>query len=454
MASNSDFDFIGFATSAIRTIDELRSTGKEGKRATESRINAFYRALGLPAVIIDDPNSTTPGAVKIDPTNAANSVKTTDVSVLLPGFTKEDFGARNTAFTKAATVDECVREMYFSSSRITDGLNVRARGKMLPLAVDGSVEILPKHKRVGLPFATDEELDVGNGKDKFKRPMIEAVISIRLKNIGAANNTYKTQVEADFTRAFPSLSAISLEDQNLLNVVIATSLRKCILASVAAFEEAIRKISLKVTKNGKVEITQEDAPVDQNQESAEPVAPAVVDQQEKSQLEKDKVKKSFMTMFEYEDATGSKKRSIRESLLSSELLAAVATSEGKVKRDSKEVVEKKDKDSREVKESLSVMNSFTGTFAGISGLDILIIITALFEVSLPCLFGLLNEDAKSALVLAKPDVEGQLQGALTVSDAIDTLSSKVMELYDFAGQAFISDAESAQQTEESNSAPQ
>ena len=54
-------DFVKFSINATKIIDEIRSTGADPKNlnnnsamATESRINAFYRGLGLPAIRINE----------------------------------------------------------------------------------------------------------------------------------------------------------------------------------------------------------------------------------------------------------------------------------------------------------------------------------------------------------------------------------------------------------------
>ena len=69
---NKDFDFEKFAVSIISIVDSLRSKGRVGAKASvESRINAFYRAIGLPAVITSV-NEETKEIKKVDDFNNGN----------------------------------------------------------------------------------------------------------------------------------------------------------------------------------------------------------------------------------------------------------------------------------------------------------------------------------------------------------------------------------------------
>jgi hypothetical protein len=442
--ANYDFDFQAFAVQALKTVDSIRSTGREGAGVCESRINAFYRAIGLPS--IKGPDS------KIDKTNTANEADPGQLLQVSQGL----LTIREQSYTKNGTEEEYVQELHHKRALVSDNLTKRTRGWMLPFVVNGEVEILPKIKRVGAVFAADEDLEVGDGKGKYQRPMLEAIISMRLKGIGAVDNNYKKTVESEFSAAFPG-AQIDLTDQNHLNVVVATMLRKCIQSAVNKFNEAVKVAGDALTAaSGEIYVTPVDGAPEQNPEAFSNIAaPTTVDKQESKQQEKDKTKKAFMTMFEFEDIDGGSKRSVKESLLSSELLNLVAATESrpqatnKQKKDAENNSRKIDKGTVKIKIALSTMDMFTGTFSSLSGLDILIIITALFEVELKYLYGLLNADGKSSLSKAKPDIWVDVDHAPTISESYEALKVKVTELYEFADKALTETTKSTKKHKQS-----
>lgn len=443
--ANYDFDFQSFAANVMKTVDSLRSTGKESERVCESRINAFYRAIGLPSIKRSDS--------KIDKTNSANAADPDQ----LPFISQDELTIREQAYSKKATKEEYIQELHHKSGAISGNLSTRTRGKMLPLVVNGNIDILPKFKRVGPVFATEKDLAVGDGNEKYKRPMLEAILSMRLKNIGAVDNNYKKAIEDEFSAAFKG-AAIDLTDQNHLNIAISTMLRKCIRSAVDKFNEAIKAAGDTLTaSSGDIYIIPVDGAPEQNPEAFSDIGapPSTANEQEARQQEKDKTKKAFMTMFEFEDIEGSNKRSVRESLLSSELLTLVAATESrptatnKQKKDAENNSRKIEKGTVKIKTALSTMDLFTGTFSSLSGLDILIIINALFEIEIKYLYGLLNSDGKNNLSAAKPNIKAAVDSAPTVSESIEALKTKVTELYTFADKAVIDSTKSIKKQKQS-----
>src|SRR5574343_935332 len=76
MPKSIDFNFKEFATNMIKTIDGIRSFGRDSSNTPiESRINAFYRALGIPAVLENTENGR-----PIDNKNNGNAFPTTRLS--------------------------------------------------------------------------------------------------------------------------------------------------------------------------------------------------------------------------------------------------------------------------------------------------------------------------------------------------------------------------------------
>ena len=52
----SNINFDEFSVAVIKLIDSVRAASKDSDTTIESRINAFYRILGLPAIILEERN--------------------------------------------------------------------------------------------------------------------------------------------------------------------------------------------------------------------------------------------------------------------------------------------------------------------------------------------------------------------------------------------------------------
>ncbi len=186
---NKDFDFEKFAVSIISIVDSLRSKGLSGaKDSVESRINAFYRAIGLPAVITDVNKKTD----KHNRGNLFSRDKLSNMSYI------GDLIVRENSSIISVSDDEIMTFLDMNKQDLLGGIktvNARRRGSLFPMVVDGSLEIQPQSRRVGTAFGTDRELT--DDKIMYKRPFLEAVIAMRLKSIGATNSAKQSNISSE-----------------------------------------------------------------------------------------------------------------------------------------------------------------------------------------------------------------------------------------------------------------
>lgn len=437
---NADFNFESFTISAIKSIDEIRSNGLNASiDPVESRINAFYRALGLPAI-----------RSKNSPLDALNSGNLFEVSA----FSSTEDGQsrilgrlaiRELNFIKPLTEQE-IQSFTENLSSIKENLGVdtlsriesntqskneekkRLRGTMLPMIVNGDIPIFPQTKRVAGAFKLEEELTVG--RNKYKRPLIEIIITIRLKGQGAENSNKQGSVSEDLTSS--GEFNFSKVNENLLDTLFA-SLNSITIDKARQEVETVRMVygnTIKVipTADNIIEQKPEVQIVTDTNNIHEEALRKVFQQQ------KEDLKRSLLSIFEYDDTSQttlnqgvSFKRNLKESMLEPVLLNIVNPQDENAEREVKEYEEKEDKFKEKMIASFRSLDAVLGKFSGISGTDMLIIMLALFLIDIRYLVGLLNDEGKERL-LAFGLGGADLLGA-SLRESISELESKVEELY-------------------------
>jgi hypothetical protein len=426
--ANLDFDFRAFANSAIKAIDEIRSTGSEGKSVVESRINAFYRSIGLPS--LRDPNSTS----KTDQFNVSNAFDPgQQLADQTNAVTIAAITGRNRDFQRPATQQEFAEAMHLGPGSIKDNLDKRKRGAMWPTVVDGGIEVKPQNKRIASPYAKEKDTLIDNGSDKMKRPMIEFVINTRSRTLGDADTTYSDKVLDDFKNTF-GVTTIKADSGNTINLRMAAKLRGGILTAIEDYNQSIKQAGKVFKDAGDIAIVPEDNIPAQNPDNAGNVleTQTSLEIQDQYQLEKDRINQGFLTLFQYSDGDGTGRRNLEDGMFVSNMVSLLAAEDVKTKSDKDTGDAKKEKATTQIKQSMQGIDLFTGQFAGISGLDILIVFAALFEVPIEVLVGLLNPDAKKQFNEKKPN--STAIPVVAITDALTQLHNKLTELYDFADQ--------------------
>lgn len=434
---NKHFNFEGFSVNIIRSIDGIRSKGKEGtKEPKESRINAFYRGLGLPAVINSVLKKKTENNEDRDPDAKNNGNEVTSP-------TYESFeGALAERMTAAVTtpspelinqfLDDNRHSILDSLGQDNGGAKNRPSGILFPMVVDGTIEIFPQSKRVGPAFSTDSELTYKKGA-QYNRPLIETIISIRLKGIGVGDAAKDGTARDSFIAA----GAFETMIEDLVNIylsslnIIGDRLEKA--ANQAS--NSRKKVGLNVIAKvaNIAQANPEEAPSEEKKGELDR-------QKERQQAEAD-IRRALTALLDFDDTYGretANTRNVKAGYMASTAIFNIISGSSKgTAEDTTSKKSPKEKDTQDVDQSIEehtaklkqayrTLDLTLGTFSGISGLDILVVITALFTISLDDLIGLLNEQSRENLRKAK--AEGVPQGS-DVSSAISALEDAVKNIF-------------------------
>ena len=436
---NKNFNFENFAVSMVKAIDMLRSKGKTGsKGGTESRINAFYRGIGLPAIVVeptlhskDDMEMI--GETVIDPLNTANNFFdidfSTDTALISAMRNRETSGYIPVTDAEIKTFLDNLTESPAGGVNKDDQtgftVNVRRRGTLFPMYVNGSIHIFPQHKRVGPAFA--EEEDLVKDKIKYQRPLIESILSMRLTGEGAANSTNAVTVASVVEQQVVEMAK---DIENILQS--STNNVKDLLEFAVRKANAARKFTGKSVKAepGNVPAANPESKADADKEGQ---TEWELRRQEKALLKR----QAKLSVFEFDDTFGSgesRSRNLKAPVFASFLIDVLvggpSTSGGtekvptSIEKNMKETKERIKKHDKSLKQASKELDLILGTYSGISGTDILAIILALFLVSTDTLTALLNDEAKANLKLAK----GVAASTTSVQTAIAELQKKVVEI--------------------------
>lgn len=436
---NDDFNFEEFAVRAIEYIDSMRSHGRFGTKAQESRINAFYRILGLPSAIRVDPRedsnnrNTTQSKSTVnypDKFNTGNIFENTELS-----YTKYeiDFNSRQISFS--FPIDEVEIEDFLdtSNAHIKSSLKIsssdsnvgnspppppRKRGLLFPMVVDGGLHVLPQNRRIASAFMSDKERK--QGETYYARPLIETIIYMKFKGKYIIDSSKQIDVstafQAESLQALGGTALTTLEKslKNITKILPQTSknlgnLRKITGVDVIPTVANVAQQNLEIRQSEKVK-----GELDTRKEAID------------SKID---TKKAILSLFEYNDTIGtSNSRSMLDSGLTSVLLSVVNPEEDSSTEKEKEEIEKKiERATVEVKKNARTLDLLFGTFSGISGVDILAVIIAMFRMSDGDLISLLNNDAKARL---KAQRGGSIPSTTSVTVAIDKLQQEVEKVFD------------------------
>jgi len=412
---NNEFNFEDFAVRAIRYIDSLRSSGKSGVTPTESRINTFYRALGLPAVIPENEQEWFDGE--------ADDLNNGNINDLTFKTYKSDLDERLGLFDKRATDEEIEEFLDLNKQDIKSGLskdqgNRRSRGVLFPMVIDGRINIYPQSRRVGGAFMTDKQRTHGN--IKYKRPFIESILHFKLKGENSVDSTKQSDTSAAFQGA----------DLSELSSNASIRLRKTLYSVVYTLEKAVQKINRLRAQMGASPIPNIPNIAQQNTKmrSLENQVGAL-DYRIAQQAAKENFENSVLALFQFDDNADSSTRNLQgEGLV--DLFLETLVPQGRTKKQRRRLNYQQNKIEDEIKQVFRTMDLVLGTFSGISGIDILVVIIALFELDDTYLTGLLNEESKDRLKAVKGENLPAVTGAKGVSESINKLQTEITKIFD------------------------
>ncbi len=444
---NNDFDFEKFAVDAINQIDGIRSyfdlgtsLGSEQQlnsgspistknKQRESRINAFYRLIGLPAVLPAKKESTQERVAIIDRHNNGNVHESLRMDTSIGGFEIEkSLKERQTNFTSKITPKEIDTFLVNNVSKIsgsvtTNASDKRLRGHLFPMVVDGRIRVHPARRRIAGAFLDKDSYEKRWEKDIYPPPLIEQILYIRLKGSSVVNSESQS-----------SLGSMPLKD---LIVDFKNSLDLALNSIAPSYERAVE-----TANKVKASIGSDVVPVianvaHENHDLVEPVEPKRsgqlnVEQAQVAARKAIQEAKLWLLGFNDTDFSLETKNVYSSGLLSSLIEIQVPRNAiSQAKRIEDRVEEAVAETESLLKQAVRSIELSLGSFSGISGIDILVTIVALFQINEEHLVALLNKDSKDRLEILKGNLESLQKAAnISIYDAVKVLQDKVSELID------------------------
>jgi len=427
------FDFGKFTGEALKAVDRIRSLAADPRivegnptEPIESRINAFYRAIGLPAVVSEGIN------LPLNNGNVHDISMTTDL--------KRNFVNRENAFN--SPIDESIVNSFLDGENnltIKDGIEFvsgqadvqvpkRTRGALLPMLVNGDVGIFPQSRRITGPFFSTKQVIVDN--TRYERPTIELIVLLRLRGSGVQDDTLQQALNDEFAQSLGE----GFVDTNGLNILTFEVIRG-LLRTTLETKDVVRKT---VQNLGKIRIRIRSVFEDQraNVPNEQPITKSSdldgsLEKLKTQQQTEQNRKNSLFTLLEYDDTISNGEqvtRNMKEAWLAHSILDVLTTDSQGIEISLKETDMQSKKLEKLNKAQQRQMDSLLGTFSGLSGLDVLVVIVSLFTMEEQFLLGLLNEDAFQRLKIIKG--QGFSPSRAGVDASVDQLKRKVTETYD------------------------
>ena len=415
------FDFQKFTDNIIQEIDSVRSCGSDGTVPTESRINAFYRLLGMPSLVSN---------TKLDRFNTGNQVPNSESSsqnseefgaTLSYNEYKDLFNSREINFKSEITGEEV--SGLLNKESLKGGIlylenGGRKRGYLFPMLVNGNIPIEPTSKRVRTAFNKESGF-----LEEYKRPLIETIISIRRTGTS-------TQTSEDLKKEFETSDALK-------ELFVLYNLTATIESSAKEIQPFLNKVisshSSLIKRTKSIPVIDVDNIPEQTAALVETGDDGQVEKADAAENERMAKENALLVLFEWSDFFGLK--NIKDSGLINPFMSAVGIYDPtrvERSRQIKEKDEKKTKIENELRQTYRDLDCLFGTFSGISGLDVLIIMLSLLTIEEKYLFGLLNQKAQtdSGYILSSQDQSGPQISAATVEESISALHEKIRADYE------------------------
>lgn len=448
---NDEFNFEEYAVKTIRYIDSIRSFLSFGDvqevkngastKLRESRINAFYRAVGLPAAI--------PRAEEND-TQREESVKFTRPDKYNNGnlhssidFDKDlttSLDNRQLLYSTDATDDEINNFLDLNSQSVNSSIvekntnteRSRKRGLLFPMIVDGRIHVKPQRKRVAGAFMTDKQRQSKSDKNiLYHKPLLEMIIDMRLKGENTVNSEEQSAITDDFSSdAIQELRNRGITSLDTLDEDGLKKIDKTLNTIAPVLERTALLLGKARSKTGTVVVPTVGGIAEQNPLTRLDEGKAgSLDIAKAAQDDREQLKSVILSIFKYD---GSDKRNLDGGGMTSALIEMLVPKEKSVYENQKKSTEQQlEKLKLDIKMAYRSLELLLGTFSGISGVDILVVISALYKIDVSYLIALLNREAQERLAAVKGAELDALKSAknYTVDQAIQQLEDKVRKIF-------------------------
>jgi len=264
---------------------------------------------------------------------------------------------------------------------------------------------------------TTKELRIGG--TIYRRPLIETILLIKLKGDNAVDSSKQSSVSSALNS--PELKKVSENAGKRLSTT---------LNSVAYFvEETIRMINGLRNEIGANVIPTVENVAQQNhrvEESEERTGR--LEQMDANQEAQVALQNTVLSLFEFDDTAGKITRNLSGEDLASVLIDMLVPAY-RSKRNADLLNRQITKARVGLKKAFRNLDLILGTFASISGIDIMVVMLALYRLDPEYLVGLLNKESQDRLLSVKGNISA-LQGAKTVSASISKLETEVIKIFD------------------------
>ena len=410
---NDNFDFEEFSVRAIRNIDSVRSHGKKGVLPIESRINAFYRAIGLPAVVPEDERELPNGSPDIH-----NNGNVNDLNFNTYGVRLDERQSLHDKKIEAQEVEDFldINKQNIKASILINSADRRKRGVLFPMVVDGRIHVFPQIKRIGGAFMSKKELK--HGKTRYKSPLIETILSIKLKGENVIDSTKQDSVNTSFksgelkdmhknteARLNRTLNKVVFVLENTIRLISRTrrNVGFNVLPTVTNVPEQNPKIQESETRTGELEIMKNEQEIQTG------------------------VLNAVLSLFEFDDTIGFETKNLRGEGFTDLFLDLLVPRE-QANRHSKRIDRKIEKATHDIKKAFRSLDLLLGTFGAISGVDILIVISDLYRLDSEHLVGLLNKESQERLKVIKGNIPA-IAGAKGLTESITKLETEITKIF-------------------------
>lgn len=435
MAEKTKVQFSKLATDAISTVDEFRSTGalpassdNNSSVQVESRTNTFYRLLGLPA--FTDLTSFD----EIDQYNNGNLFRVgREIDSAALKTILSEVRHRNFQFSTTLDDDEVDKFLRNNSTPVNAGvvLGAKKKGGLFPLAVDGAFSIQPSHRRIAAPFLTSKE--VSSSGVNYKRPLLELIALMRTKAEGNADTTLVHDLNEDIDALVGADNLINIINPNIAVLEVVRSLVDIVLTAdgvqsfinttISNVSKVNEQISDIFPDSKELTIAAEMQKRERRENQTGVLEKAAAAREEALAVERLNLK-----LLEYDDTLSQKQtRNMKDAVLASTVLSMISAETSEIKEQTKEDETKTDMASQILRVSNQNLELILGSYGGLSGIDVMVILTSLFLLPLDILLSLFNEQSYIRLQSIRPNVSSQ---TFTVEAALGELETVVTTLYD------------------------
>jgi len=399
---NVDFNFEEFTTNVLRSVDSIRSSGRSGaNQKVESRVNAFYRGLGIPAVkeVSPEDEDKKPRGRKLDKLNNNNVVPISEIEpsskdqeALVKKLKDREIDSRRDIKQDEIDVFIDFNKKSFIGN-IDDGDNQdrkRARGSLFPIIVNGDIEIYSDSKRVTGAFQTDARKfqPLGRKSQRHHIPLIESIIVMKLRAEGATN-----------TKSEGAVTGFLRKEFNILDEEIRDAHTAGIASAASSIKKTIREAG-RIRKKLGANMIPTIFNIPNRDPVAEPSGKRGTTDKKAARIElRGAVSAARINLIGWDDTSfESSKRNLKDAFLASQAIIDVtASADGATKKNKREVNQELEGDIKRAKQVFAALDSALGTFSGLSGVDVLIVVTALYSLNVEYLAGLLNREARDRL---------------------------------------------------------